>query len=103
MRTAAMGLPEHDQSNSEIEGQLQRILADPSFQSAPQLSKLLTYLVEKALAGQADELKATAIAKAVFRRDDSLVNTHQAIIKILLPKCLFNQMLLIPGLSCGFL
>ena len=77
-----MNLAERDQPNSEIDEQLQRILTDPGFQSAPQLSKLLTYLVERALVGQADDLKATAIAKAVFRRDDSFDAQTDTIVRV---------------------
>ncbi len=77
-----MNLAERDQPNSEIDEQLQRILTDPGFQSAPQLSKLLTYLVERALVGQADDFKATAIAKAVFRRDDSFDAQTDTIVRV---------------------
>jgi TolB-like protein len=77
-----MNQAQRDLSNGEVEEQLQRILADPSFQSAPQLSKLLTYLVEMALAGQTDDLKATAIAKAVFRRDDSFDAQTDTIVRV---------------------
>jgi len=69
-------------SNSEVEQQLQRILADPSFQSAPKLSVLLRYLVERTQAGQIDDLKAVAIAKAVFSRDDSFDAQTDTIVRV---------------------
>lgn len=77
-----MALAEHTQSDSEIDEQLQRILADSGFQSTPQLSALLTYVVEKALTGQVEELKATAIAQAVFRRDDSFDSQTDTIVRV---------------------
>ena len=77
-----MNLAEQAQSNSEVEEQLQRILADPSFQSAPKLSVLLRYLVERTQAGQIDDLKAVAIAKAVFSRDDSFDAQTDTIVRV---------------------
>ena len=77
-----MALAEHTHSDSETNEQLQRILADSDFQSAPQLTTLLTYLVEKALTGQVEELTATAIAQAVFRRDDSFDSQTDTIVRV---------------------
>ena len=77
-----MNLAEQAQTNSEVEEQLQRILADPSFQSAPKLSALLCYLVERTQAGQIDDLKAVAIAKAVFSRDDSFDAQTDTIVRV---------------------
>jgi adenylate cyclase len=79
---AEVTLAEQAQSNSEVEEQLQRILADPSFQSAPKLSALLCYLVEKTQAGQVDDLKAVSIAQAVFRRDDSFDAQTDTIVRV---------------------
>jgi len=77
-----VNLAEQAQTNSEVEEQLQRILADPSFQSAPKLSALLCYLVERTQAGQIDDLKAVAIAKAVFSRDDSFDAQTDTIVRV---------------------
>jgi len=77
-----VNLTELAQSNSEVEEQLQRILADPSFQSAPKLSTLLCYLVDRTLAGQIDDLKAFAIAQAVFNRDDSFDAQTDTIVRV---------------------
>ena len=77
-----MNLAEQAQSSSEVEEQLQRILADPSFQSAPKLSALLCYLVERTQAGQIDDLKAVAIAQAVFGRDDSFDAQTDTIVRV---------------------
>ena len=77
-----MNLAEQAQSNSEVEEQLQRILADPSFQSAPKLSALLCYLVERTQAGQIDDLKAVAIAQAVFNRDESFDAQTDTIVRV---------------------
>ena len=77
-----MALAEHVHSDSKINEQLQRIVADSSFQSTPQLRALLTYLVETALTGQLEELKAAAIAKAVFKRDDSFDSQTDTIVRV---------------------
>jgi tetratricopeptide (TPR) repeat protein len=77
-----VALEERIQPDSDIDVQLQRILADPGFQSAPQLSALLSHLVERTLAGQIDDLKATAIAQAVFRRDDSFDAQTDTIVRV---------------------
>jgi len=75
-------LAEHAHSDSEIEAQLQRILAAECFQSTPQLSALLSYLVERTLAGQFEDLKAVAIAQAVFRRDESFDAQTDTIVRV---------------------
>lgn len=80
--TFQVSMPEQAQANGEVEKQLQRILADPSFLSAPKLSALLRYLVERTLAGQSDDLKAVSIAKAVFRRDDSFDAQTDTIVRV---------------------
>jgi len=68
--------------STDIQAQLQRILADPSFQRTRQLSALLSYLVEQTLAGHGDALKAVAIAQSVFRRDESFDAQTDTIVRV---------------------
>jgi len=69
-------------SASAIETQLERILQDPGFKSAPQLSKLLRYLVTESLAGRAEHLKATSVAHGVFGRDESFDAQTDTIVRV---------------------
>ena len=48
-----------------------RILASPSFDASERNRSFLTYVVEEALAGRAERIKAYTIATAVFGRDES--------------------------------
>ena len=76
----AVAIQEH--SDSELEAQLQRILAAECFQSAPQLSALLSYLVERTMAGQFADLKAAPIAQTVFKRDESFDAQTDTIVRV---------------------
>src|SRR5262245_60390425 len=51
-----------------VRAQLARVLSDPSFQAAPQLTRLLQHLVESALAGDTREVKETALGAELFGR-----------------------------------
>jgi eukaryotic-like serine/threonine-protein kinase len=66
-----------------VRAELEAMLASPAFASPERLRRFLRYLVEKALAGQAGELKEYAIGLDVFDRDasydprvDSTVRVH---------------------------
>lgn len=52
----------------EIEAQLQRILASPSFRNSKRSMHFLRFVVEKALAGTGDEIKERLIGIEVFDR-----------------------------------
>ena len=65
-----------------VAAQLQPILADPAFQSTPKLSALLAHIVNEALAGRGQGLKATAIAQAVFGRDESFDSQTDTIVRV---------------------
>ena len=54
-----------------IRAELERILASPEFSKAHRRSTSLRYLVEEALAGRSERLKAFTIAQDVFGRDES--------------------------------
>jgi eukaryotic-like serine/threonine-protein kinase len=66
-----------------VRAELDTVLASPAFASPERLRRFLRYLVERALAGQAGELKEYAIGLDVFDRDasydprvDSTVRVH---------------------------
>ena len=52
----------------EIEEQLQRILASPTFHKAPRHSRFLSFVVRKALSGEAESVKEYLIGLEVFDR-----------------------------------
>ena len=66
-----------------VRAQVARILGDPSFAGALQLSRLLQHLVENALAGELREVKEYSLGAELFRRgasfdpkQDNLVRAH---------------------------
>ena len=58
-----------DLSPMDVREQLERILASPDFAVSERDRKLLRYVVEEALAGRAERIKAYSIATEVFGRD----------------------------------
>ncbi|WFU51147.1 hypothetical protein [Sinorhizobium terangae] len=62
--------------------QMERILADPTFQASPRRRALLRYLVEETFAGRADRLKGYAIALAVFGRDDKFDPQFDPVVRL---------------------
>lgn len=54
---------------AKVRAQLDRIVASPGFKGSQRRSKLLSYLVEEALADRAGSLKESVIATEVFDRD----------------------------------
>jgi TolB-like protein len=51
-----------------VRDQLERMLASPTFASSPRLRTFLRYVVDRALAGEGDQLKEYAIGADVFER-----------------------------------
>lgn len=51
-----------------IRQQLDRILQSPGFQSSPRMSRFLRFVVETSLSDEADQIKETTVAIAVFDR-----------------------------------
>ncbi len=56
-------------SSEPVREQLERILASAEFDASDRLKSFLRYIVEEALAGRADHLKAFTIAVEAFGRD----------------------------------
>ena len=69
-------------SPSERRFQMERILANPTFQASPRRRLLLRYLVEETLDGRADLLKGYAIALAVFNRDQSFDPQSDPVVRL---------------------
>ena len=65
-----------------ITGQLDRILASKGFANAGRLSRLLRYVVERTLAGEADQVKEYAVGVEVFDRDDKYDPRIDSIVRV---------------------
>ncbi|MCX5580504.1 hypothetical protein [Kaistia terrae] len=66
----------------DIRSQLDRILRSPDFDVTERSRKFLTYVVEEAIAGRADRIKAYAIATDVFGRDASFDAHSDPVVRI---------------------
>lgn len=67
---------------ADITAELDRILASKGFATAGRLSRLLRYVVEKTLAGEADRLKEYAVGVEVFDRDDKYDPRLDSIVRV---------------------
>ena len=67
---------------ADIRAELDRILASKHFAGAGRLSRLLRYVVEKTLAGEADQLKEYAVGIEVFDRDDKYDPRLDSIVRV---------------------
>ena len=65
-----------------ITAQLDRILGSKGFANAGRLSRLLRYVVERTLAGEADQLKEYAVGVEVFDRDDQYDPRLDSIVRV---------------------
>jgi TolB-like protein len=65
-----------------ITAQLDRILASKGFANAGRMSRLLRYVVERTLAGEADQLKEYAVGVEVFDRDDKYDPRIDSIVRV---------------------
>jgi TolB-like protein len=69
-------------SPSERHLQMERILANPTFQASPRRRRLLRYVVEETLNGRGDLLKGYPIAFAVFDRDQSFDPQSDPVVRL---------------------
>ena len=67
---------------AEAKAELERILASKGFASAGRLSRLLRYIVDKTVAGEADQLKEYAVGIEVFDRDDKYDPRLDSIVRV---------------------
>lgn len=65
-----------------IRTQLERILASKGFVTAGRLSRLLRHVVDRTLAGQADQLKEYSVGMEVFDRDDKYDPRVDSIVRV---------------------
>ncbi|QFI69069.1 hypothetical protein [Sinorhizobium alkalisoli] len=66
----------------EVRLQLQRILSSPEFDVPERAHKFLTYVVDEAIAGRGDRIKAYSIAVEVFGRDSSFDAQSDPVVRI---------------------
>jgi TolB-like protein/Flp pilus assembly protein TadD len=60
--------PENHFSRSVVEDQLQKVLGSKGFAQSPRMSRFLRFTVERALAGESDQLKEYVLGVEVFDR-----------------------------------
>ena len=68
-------------SPQAIRAQLARLLASPSLQANPRAVALLSYVVEKAIEGRADEIKQTTVGAEVFGRPASYDPRRDSVVR----------------------
>ncbi|PTM97345.1 hypothetical protein [Mycoplana dimorpha] len=69
-------------TNNEIREQLARIRSSPSFDAPDRAQRFLTYVIEEALQGRADRIKAYSIAIEVFGRDATFDAQNDPVVRI---------------------
>lgn len=69
-------------AQSEISSELDRILASKQFAGAGRLSRFFRHVVERTLAGDADQLKEYAVGVEVFDRDDKYDPRLDSIVRV---------------------
>jgi hypothetical protein len=69
-------------SPDEVREQVDRILRSPALRASPRRRAFLRYVVEETLAGRAAALKGTAVAQAVFGRDDTFDQQADPVVRI---------------------
>lgn len=72
-----MTIPEAD-----IRAELERVLASKGFATAGRLSRLLRYVVDKTIAGEADQLKEYSVGVEVFDRDATYDTRLDSIVRV---------------------
>lgn len=66
----------------QVAAQLDRVLGSKGFANAGRLSRLLRYVVERTLAGEADQLKEYAVGVEVFDRDEKYDPRLDSIVRV---------------------
>lgn len=69
-------------THERVRAGLERVLASRGFVNAGRLSRLLRHVVEKTLAGQADQLKEYSVGMEVFDRDDQYDPRVDSIVRV---------------------
>lgn len=68
--------------NEQVRAQLGRVLASRGFANAGRLSRLLRHVVERTLAGEADQLKEYSVGMEVFDRDEKYDPRVDSIVRV---------------------
>src|SRR5690349_5002433 len=68
--------------DADVRAELDRILASKGFSSAARVSRMLRYVVDKTLAGEADQLKEYAVGVEVFERDEHYDPRVDSIVRV---------------------
>lgn len=76
------GMAAEDQADEAVRAELRRILASENFDASERNRRFLVHVVEEALAGRADRIKAYSIATAVFGRDERFDPQLDSIVRI---------------------
>ena len=79
------GMPSTTADSAQVEelrAELQSVLQSQSFVRSPGLSRLLSYLCEKAFAGEAHQIKEYSVALDVFGRQESFDQDSDSIVRV---------------------
>ena len=74
--------PELDVPAEAVTGQLEKILASPSFRASEGLSRFLRFIVEQTLVGHGDWLKESVVGVEVFKRGKAFDPRMDAIVRV---------------------
>src|SRR6478736_6014393 len=66
----------------EVRAELQSVLQSQSFARSPGLSRLLSYLCDKVIAGESSQIKEYSVALDVFGRQDSFDQDTDSIVRV---------------------
>src|SRR6476660_7692865 len=66
----------------EVRAELQSVLQSQSFARSPGLSRLLSYLCDKVIAGESSQIKEYSVALDVFGRQDSFDQDSDSIVRV---------------------
>ena len=78
-------MPSTTVQSVEVQGQrseLEAVLQSPLFARSPALARLLSYLCERAFAGEGGKIKEYSIALDVFRRKESFDQESDSIVRV---------------------
>ena len=69
-------------SPEEVRAELERVLRHPEFEASDRLRDFLRFVVEEALAGRADDIKGSRIARRIFDRGEDFDGTRDPVVRI---------------------
>ena len=81
-RSIPEGAQEGSPSPEAVRTAVERIVTSPDFAASDRARRFLRYVVEEALAGRADRIKAFSVAVEVFGRDESFDPQNDPVVRI---------------------